>query len=276
MDAIWLLLVGLPAALVVAYGVLDNVARIRAQKPLPEVRALVQVALASAARGGYPEVLSAHLLLAALYHGEVIEIVQASGADPAALRAALADRLRAAAPRRRRRRFQFATARVGVSPVVQTIVRRAVRGGGARGASPADVVEAILWRRHEGFAMELLCETGVAERFAAVRAQRPAPAPASAGRAASLYRRGPGAGEVPVVLWNDSTSTMEGVMRVLTECFGMDQDEALHHMLLVHHVGRATVAMRVADEAEHLAAQAMDCARRLGMSLRVTVGEPPA
>jgi ATP-dependent Clp protease adapter protein ClpS len=88
--------------------------------------------------------------------------------------------------------------------------------------------------------------------------------------AAAPYRRAPAPQLFAVVLWNDSKSTMEGVLRVLTETFELDAVEALHVMVTVHYMGQATVRRYPEGEARLVAERALALAGTLGMPLRIT------
>ena len=238
----------------------------------PDFTVLAMVASGHAHRRGDPQVLPAHLLLAALFHDEVVDLIEACEADPAALRLALERHLQELAEMAQAEAPPpgIAAPPVALSLGAEMILHHAGRWAGPKGASPGDVLRAILQVNLDDFVTALLEGAGVSARLDEVRPRDRAKPASPVERTAVPYRRAPGPGLVPVVLWNDSKSTMEGVLRVLVECFEMDEIEALHVMVTVHHVGQATVRRYPEAEARLLAERALALARELGMPLRIT------
>lgn len=237
-----------------------------------DFKLLLMVASGHAHLRGDPQMRPADLLLAALLHDEVVDLIKACEADPAALRLALQRHLQelaamapAGAPRP-----GINAPPVEVSPEAATILRHTHRWAGPQGVSPVDVLRAILWVNSDDFVTALLEGAGVRAQLDEMRPRDRAKTTLPVEVTAVPYRRAPGPRLVPVVLWNDSKSTMEGVIRVLVECFEMEQIEALHVMVTVHHVGQATVRHYPEEEARLVAERALTLARSLGMPLRIT------
>jgi ATP-dependent Clp protease adapter protein ClpS len=233
---------------------------------------LLTVASGYAHRLGDRRLRPAHLLLAALFHDEVAELIEACGADSAALRRALQTHVEelAGAAQAGASRPVVAAPSVEISPEAAEILRTAGRWAGRQGASPVAVLEAIVRVKLDDYATALLDGAGVSARLVEARGRDRAKAPSLVEGAAAPYRRAPGPPLFDVVLWNDSRSTMEGVLRVLTESFEMDAVEALHVMISVHHLGQATVRRYPEGEALLVAERALTLARELGMPLQIT------
>lgn len=238
----------------------------------PDFELLVTVASGYARRLGDPELRPAHLLLAALFHDEVAELIEACDADPAALRLALQTHVRelAVIAQIGAPRSVITAPSVVISPEAAAILRSAGRWAGAQGPSPVAVLEAFVRVKADDYATALLEGAGVIARLDAVRSRDRKRTPSPVDGAAAPYRRAPGPQLFAVVLWNDSKSTMEGVLRVLEECFEMDAVEALHVMVTVHHTGQAIVRRLPEGEARLLAERALALARALGMPLQIT------
>lgn len=238
----------------------------------PDFKVLLMVASGNAHQRGDPQMRPADLLLAALLHDEVVDLIEACEADPAALRLTLQKHLQelvemapAGAPRP-----GINAPPVEVSPESATILGHIHRWAGPQGASPVDVLRVILWVNSDDFVTALLEGTGARARLDEMRPRARAKSASPVEATAVPYRRAPGPRLVPVVLWNDSKSTMEGVLRVLMECFEMEQIEALHVMVTVHHVGQMTVRHYPEEEARLLTERALTLARSLDMPLRIT------
>ncbi len=84
--------------------------------------------------------------------------------------------------------------------------------------------------------------------------------------------RAPAASDVArLLLLNDDTSTMEGVLVVLRDTFAKGSAEALHLMLTTHYEGHAVVGRCPRSEAEVLCRRATLRARELGMPLAIVI-----
>jgi len=126
------------------------------------------------------------------------------------------------------------------------------------------------------FAREALTKQGIDEKWAVTWRSANARA-GGVGQGGSLqpYRGGAARATAKVILWNDSRSTMEGVIGVLQEVFEMSEPEAMYTMLLVHEGGRTTACWCDDDEATRLVERATRAARDRGMPLRVTIEPMP-
>ncbi|UOO76254.1 ATP-dependent Clp protease adapter ClpS [Neisseria sp. Dent CA1/247] len=76
-----------------------------------------------------------------------------------------------------------------------------------------------------------------------------------------------------VYLLNDDYTTMDFVVKVLTEIFMMPEERAVAVMLLVHHEGKGLCGVYSRDIAETKQRQVMTCAREEGHPLQCTVEE---
>ena len=76
-----------------------------------------------------------------------------------------------------------------------------------------------------------------------------------------------------VYLLNDDYTTMDFVVKVLTEIFMMDEGRAVAVMMLVHHEGKGLCGVYPCDIAETKQQQVMRRARAEGHPLQCTVEE---
>jgi len=166
------------------------------------LRLLVMVASGHAHLRGDPQMRPADLLLAALLHDEVVDLIEACEADPAALRLALQRHLQelakmapAGAPRP-----DVKAAPVELSPEVATILQEVGRCAGPQGPSPVDVLRAILRVNLDDFVTGLLDEAGLKSRLNEVRPHDRAETASPMEATAVPYRRAPSPRLVPVVL----------------------------------------------------------------------------
>jgi ATP-dependent Clp protease adaptor protein ClpS len=74
-----------------------------------------------------------------------------------------------------------------------------------------------------------------------------------------------------VIIYNDDFTTMEFVVRVLTEVFFKSQTEAEALMLAVHHSDKAVVGIYSYDVAASKVRKATAMAREEGFPLRLTM-----
>jgi ATP-dependent Clp protease adaptor protein ClpS len=74
-----------------------------------------------------------------------------------------------------------------------------------------------------------------------------------------------------VQLLNDNYTSMDFVMQVLTEIFGLKPEDAERVMLEIHHEGVGDCGTFVREEADAKAAQVMDLARQHQHPLRCSV-----
>ncbi len=73
-----------------------------------------------------------------------------------------------------------------------------------------------------------------------------------------------------VTIYNDDFTTMDFVVKVLTEVFFKSRAEALALMLKVHHSGQSVVGIYSLDIAKSKVKKATDMARAAGYPLRLT------
>lgn len=76
-----------------------------------------------------------------------------------------------------------------------------------------------------------------------------------------------------VIFWNDDFTTMEFVVKILTEVFLKEEQEAERIMLKVHEEGQAVVGMYTYDIAVSRTMTTMGMARDAGFPLKVTYKE---
>ncbi|OSI14237.1 ATP-dependent Clp protease adapter ClpS [Neisseria dumasiana] len=76
-----------------------------------------------------------------------------------------------------------------------------------------------------------------------------------------------------VYLLNDDYTTMDFVVKVLTEIFMMSEERAVAVMLLVHHEGKGLCGVYPRDIAETKQQQVMRLAREEGHPLQCTAEE---
>ena len=82
------------------------------------------------------------------------------------------------------------------------------------------------------------------------------------------------AGEVRVVLYDDQSTPMEFMARVLQEFFGMDKEEAAETMLEIYRDGRAVCGLYSREDGEALARQVTEAARANGHMLVCRTAAP--
>lgn len=76
-----------------------------------------------------------------------------------------------------------------------------------------------------------------------------------------------------VIFWNDDFTTMEFVVKVLTEVFLKGEQEAERIMLKVHEEGQASVGVYSYDIAVSRTKIAIAMARKAGYPLKITYKE---
>lgn len=76
-----------------------------------------------------------------------------------------------------------------------------------------------------------------------------------------------------VIFWNDDFTTMDFVVKVLTEVFLKSEQDAEQIMLKVHEEGQAVVGMYTYDVAVSRTLTTMGMARDAGFPLKVTYKE---
>lgn len=76
-----------------------------------------------------------------------------------------------------------------------------------------------------------------------------------------------------VYLLNDDYTTMDFVVKVLREIFGLDQERAVAVMLLVHHEGKGLCGVYTRDIAQTKQHYVMERARDEGCPLKCSVEE---
>lgn len=209
-----------------------------------------------AIRRGQRVVLPEHIVLAALCDRRAAALIESAGASAAALRRELDRHLPppSGAP--------VDAVEVLPSPAVVALAKHAKPRTGAwwRSASPIDLVVAAQSAGDGSFAATLLTRA-CADLDRASREPRSAP-----------EQRGPAGGRVEVVFWNDDVTPMDAVQRLLVDCFGMDEVEAIHVTFTVHFTGSAAAGAYPPDAAAALAARATEVARERGMPVRITLG----
>ncbi|WP_437285502.1 ATP-dependent Clp protease adaptor ClpS [Sorangium sp. So ce406] len=254
------LLIGLLIlALATALAILHH-RRKRRSRALPrgarlDTTVVMHTAGADAMRRGQRVVLPEHVVLAALCDRRVEALVESAGANAASLRHELDQHLPAPSE------TPADSAGIALSPAAAAIVERArARAAGWRAPSPIDLVVAAQSAGEGCFAAVLLTRAC----HDLDRASREPPR--------SPEHGGPAGERVEVVFWNDDTTTMEAVQRLLVDCFGKDEVEATHSMLTVHFAGSAAAGAYSPDAAAALVARATEVARERGMPIRITLG----
>ncbi|AUX35544.1 MULTISPECIES: ATP-dependent Clp protease adaptor ClpS [Sorangium] len=208
-----------------------------------------------AVRRGQRVVLPEHVVLAALCDRRVAALVESAGASAASLRRELDQHLPAPSE------TPADSAGIALSPATTAIVERArARAAAWRAPSPIDLVVAAQSAGDCCFASALLTS---ACRDLDQASREPPRSP---------KRSGPAGERVEVVLWNDDSTKMEAVQRLLVDCFGKDEVEATHFMLTVHFAGSAAAGAYPPDAAATLVARAREVARERGMPIRITLG----
>ncbi|WP_437314428.1 ATP-dependent Clp protease adaptor ClpS [Sorangium sp. So ce385] len=254
------LLVGLLVlALATGLAILHH-RRKRRSRALPrgarlDTTVVMHTAGADAMRRGQRVVLPEHVVLAALCDRRVAALVESAGAIAAFLRHELDQHLPAPSE------TPADSAAIALSPAAAAIVERArARAAGWRAPSPIDLVVAAQSAGEGCFAAALLTR---ACRDLDQASREPPRFP---------KRSGPAGERVEVLLWNDDSTKMEAVQRLLVDCFGKDEVEATHFMLTVHFAGSAAAGAYPPDAAAALVARATEVARERGMPIRITLG----
>jgi ATP-dependent Clp protease adaptor protein ClpS len=76
------------------------------------------------------------------------------------------------------------------------------------------------------------------------------------------------ASDVQVVLYNDESTPIEFMVRLLQEFFGMDKEEAAETLLDIYRDGKAACGLYSREDGESLVRQVLDLARENGYALR--------
>jgi ATP-dependent Clp protease adaptor protein ClpS len=79
---------------------------------------------------------------------------------------------------------------------------------------------------------------------------------------------------VQVVLYDDDSTPMEFVARVLQEFFGMDKEDAAETMLEIYRDGKAVCGLYSREDGEALVRQVSDLAQANGHPLVCTTAAP--
>jgi ATP-dependent Clp protease ATP-binding subunit ClpA len=82
------------------------------------------------------------------------------------------------------------------------------------------------------------------------------------------------AGDVQIVLYDDQSTPMEFMARVLQEFFGMDKEEAAETMLEIYRDGRAVCGLYSREDGEALARQVTEASRANGHMLICRTAAP--
>ena len=74
-----------------------------------------------------------------------------------------------------------------------------------------------------------------------------------------------------IIMWDDDRTTMDFVIKVLTELFNKSQDEATNLMMEIHNNGNGIVAIMPLEPAEFKVEQVHTRAKASGFPLKCTL-----
>jgi ATP-dependent Clp protease adapter protein ClpS len=151
----------------------------------------------------------------------------------------------------------------------QRVIQRAivhVQSSGKREVSGANVLVAIFGEK-DSHAVFFLHQQGITRLNVVSYLSHGVVSPPSAPETA-------GATDVQVVLYDDDSTPMEFVARVLQEFFGMDKEDAAETMLEIYRDGKAVCGLYSREDGEALVRQVGDLAQANGHPLVCTTAAP--
>jgi ATP-dependent Clp protease adapter protein ClpS len=223
----------------------------------PRLETAMQLAGAEAARRGHRQLTTEHVLWAVVKDAESRTLVAACGADTDELERELEDYLELMEGDARGKRPEPDRA-------VQGVLQRAAQRALSAGAEQLDlgVVLAELMSAKEAYASMLLYAAGVT-RLDVLRVV--------AHGTREVRVAAPDAERLVVLLHNDPFTTMEFVVLILRDVFGLDDARAGELMMRVHREGAAVVTVLPARDAIDRAARVFELAEESQSPLRVSL-----
>ena len=230
-----------------------------------ELDAALHAAFVDARHKRHEFITVEHLLLALLDNASAAEVLRACGANIDELRNELSQHIAEHTPLVAAGREAEAQGTLGFHRVIQRAILH-MQGSAKKELTGANVLVAIFGEK-DSHAMFFLDKQGIA-RLNVVNylAHGVAYPPWTEGTA--------DAGDVQVVLYDDQSTPMEFMVRVLQEFFGMDKEEAAETMLEVYRDGRAVCGLYSREDGEVLARQVTEAARANGHMLVCRTAAP--
>jgi len=224
-----------------------------------ELEVSLHVAFVEAREKRHEFITVEHLLLALLDNPTAAEVLRACNANNDELRSQLTKHIDAHTPRIPIEREVDTQPTLGFQRVVQRAILH-VQSSGKTQVSGANVLVAIFGEK-DSHAVYFLQQQGVTRlnivTFLShgVLSERPAAVPVDAS-------------DVQVVLYNDESTPIEFMVRLLQEFFGMDKEEAAETLLDIYRDGKAACGLYSREDGESLVRQVLDLARENGYALR--------
>jgi ATP-dependent Clp protease adapter protein ClpS len=207
-----------------------------------------------------------HLLLAVIDSSSAAEVLRACGANMDELRNNLTRHIAEHTPRVPADRELDTQPTLGFQRVIQGAILQA-QSLGKKEVNGAIVLVPIFGEK-DSHAAYFLRQQGIARLKVVAYVTHgvpPAMPPAEEDETS---------GEVRVVLYNDESTPMEFVARVLQEFFGMGKEEAAETMLEMYRHGKAVCGLYSRGDGETLVRQVAACARENGHPLRCATAAP--
>jgi ATP-dependent Clp protease ATP-binding subunit ClpA len=230
-----------------------------------ELEVILHMAFVEARQKRHEFMTVEHLLLALLDNPAAGEILRGCGADMDELRKMLDQHIAEHTP------LVAAGREVDTQPTLgfQRVIQRAivhVQSSGKREVSGANVLVAIFGEK-DSHAVFFLHQQGITRLNVVSYLSHGVVSPPSASETA-------GATDVQVVLYDDDSTPMEFVARVLQEFFGMDKEDAAETMLEIYRDGKAVCGLYSREDGEALVRQVGDLAQANGHPLVCTTAAP--
>jgi ATP-dependent Clp protease ATP-binding subunit ClpA len=231
----------------------------------PELDASLHRALLDARQKRHEYMTVEHLLLALLDNRAAAGVLSACGADLDELRKNLDQHIAEHTP------LVAVDREVDTEPTLgfQRVVQRAllqVQSARNKEVTGANVLVAIFGEK-DSHAVYFLQEQGIARLNVVSYLSHGVVFPPSAPETAS-------ATDVQVVLYDDESTPMEFMARVLQEFFGMDKEDAAETMLEIYRDGKAVCGLYSRVDGEALVRQVSDLAQANGHPLVCTTAAP--
>jgi len=207
-----------------------------------------------------------HLLLALLDNPTAAEVLGACGANVDELRQNLAQHVDKRTPHISADRELDTQPTLGFQRVIQRAILH-VQSAAKKEVTGANVLVAIFGEK-DSHAVYFLHQQGVTRRnvvhYISHGVAPTTPSPDHGGTSE----------DVRVVLYNDESTPMEFVAKVLQEYFGMGKEDAAETMLEIYRHGKAVCGLYSRQDGESLVRQVTAHARENGHSLRCAAVAP--
>jgi ATP-dependent Clp protease ATP-binding subunit ClpA len=220
-----------------------------------ELEAALQATFADARQKRHEFITVEHLLTALVDHPTAAEVLRACGADIDELRKELDQHIAEHTPPIAADRQVDTQPTLGFHRVIQRAVLH-MQASAKKELNGANVLVAIFGEK-DSHALFFLHKQGITRLNVVNYLAHGVAYPPWTAETAD-------AGDVRVVLYDDQSTPMEFMARVLQEFFGMDKEEAADTMLEIYRDGRAVCGLYSREDGEALARQVTEAARANG------------